>query len=484
MKNEPVDVEYEEGKGIVTDNGNFDDANNLAPDTAGKARMTYTTATTNCGSVYMFGAFWAEDAQNPETYKHNNAGNAGYNKVINYGKDCSAATPVPTASTGPHAPSSLSVVCGTTQNVLTWTLPAGNDSNTVLRNVDGADGIALLGPTNNTATTFTDTDVSAGHTYAYRHKAFADKVSNVVTCPSPTVSPSTTVSPSPTASVAPLEDVACAPVIQTVQVNQTARLEASGGSGSYKWTIIQGGKLEEGGNQYIGVSYGVAGSKTLRVDSAGMHATCTIDVVTGPVESPTDPLTVQKTGRNTTSSDPTDSDSVTIYPGQTAQFRVNVVNNSSTGINAVKVTDTVPPGMSYTRGSTRIENQSIAADSVTTSGLAVGRLDPEESVTVQWSAIADKTTTISGGPNRSSPVVRVTGSGISEMTDDMSVTVYGSGASGAGSVPTGPGDAVLAALLTSAVLTLLYSGYTRSGLYRRREAEAMSHDQGPMDFRS
>ena len=90
-----------EGQGITTDNGNFNSANDLPNGQAGTARMTYNASTFKCGSVRMYGAFWA-DGQ-PGVYVWNNAGNTGYYKVINYGVNCGAggATPAPTGGATP-----------------------------------------------------------------------------------------------------------------------------------------------------------------------------------------------------------------------------------------------------------------------------------------------------------------------------------------------------------------------------------------------
>ena len=73
----------------------------------------------------------------------------------------------------------LKVVCGETQNVLTWTMPAGANSNSINKRTDGGSTVQI--PT--TGKSYTDTAVSPGHTYDYRHKAFAGVASNVVTCP-------------------------------------------------------------------------------------------------------------------------------------------------------------------------------------------------------------------------------------------------------------------------------------------------------------
>jgi hypothetical protein len=51
-------------------------------------------------------------------------------------------------------------------------------------------------------------------------------------------------------------------------------------------------------------------------------------------------------------------------------------------------------------------------------------------------------------------------------------------------VQTGPGDVTLLALIISSLVSLLYISYTHSARGRRREAEDISRDQGPMDFRS
>jgi len=58
------------------------------------------------------------------------------------------------------------------------------------------------------------------------------------------------------------------------------------------------------------------------------------------------------------------------------------------------------------------------------------------------------------------------------------------GAGSASTVQTGPGEATLLALIVSAVVALLYASYTHSPVYKQREAEEVSRDQEPMDFKS
>jgi hypothetical protein len=89
-----ADRQLSEGAGITTQVSanvtNMDWPNGQA----GNATMTYNPATLNCGSVHLWGAFWASGPQSSNL----NAGNTGYHVVLNYGKDCGATTPTPTAA--------------------------------------------------------------------------------------------------------------------------------------------------------------------------------------------------------------------------------------------------------------------------------------------------------------------------------------------------------------------------------------------------
>lgn len=89
-----------EGSGITTNVTNFSNMD-LPDGQAGSAQMTYDPKTFKCGSVRLWGAFWASG---PES-NNKNAGNTGYYKVINYGVDCGAVpTPVPATPTPTPVP--------------------------------------------------------------------------------------------------------------------------------------------------------------------------------------------------------------------------------------------------------------------------------------------------------------------------------------------------------------------------------------------
>ncbi len=309
------------------------------------------------------------------------------------------------------------------------------------------------------------------------------------------------VTPSPSSSVVPVTPLFCAPAVQTISLGQFATVQASGGDGTYRWDFYNGGVLESGGTSSVTVSYPAIGQKTLQVNSGGLIARCTVNVVSAgispaPSISPLPSgapaaLSLTKQGRNSSIGDPGEHPTLSINPGQTAQFIVRIANIGGSATANLSVRDEVPFGMSYVAGSLLVEGQSIPYDTITTGGLMLGRLDPADTVTVQWSAIADQTAQISGASQQSQPRVRASADGVSEVAAEMSVTVFGSGgipigtSSGSpGGLSTGPGDAVTVALVVAALLTLLYSGYTRSMAYRKHEADVVSRGHEPMDFRS
>lgn len=394
-------------------------------------------------------------------------------------------------ATGTPAAAALSLVCGATSNALTWNIPARANSNTLQRFVPGGTWVNVFTDATLRVTSYTDTSPVTGA--QYRHKSGANVASNIVSCSGSLGGGSTTIVQGP--------PVTCSPARQTAKINETVRATTTGGTNVYTWNITQGGSIVAGGNEYVGVSYRTSGTKTLRVSSGGSSAVCTIDV-SGDVASTTPPppvggssssaqLFVTKTERNVTSGDPTQRTAVSVYPGQTIQFSIQVQNIGAAAISGVVVQDTLPIGMSFVAGSTLMNGSPIPGDNVIGLGLSTDAIPAGATVRVQWSAIADQTYSIAPGPNYSSPAVVVSPGGVLATTSDdvvttVQVTVFGgsSNQQQAGEVPTGPGDAVLMALLTAAALTLLYSGYTRSSAYLRREVADIGNQKDPLDFRS
>ena len=318
--------------------------------------------------------------------------------------------------------------------------------------------------------------------------------------------PGTSITPEPSGSTTPApgtptptpvySPLTCAPINQTVGLKEIATVTANGGSGAYQWSLSGSGVQQGGSANSVEVSYTVSGQKVVRVSSAGQTATCVVTVTGTGGGGTLSPVSVIKRGINASTGVGGESSFITVNPNEIAQFRVSITNNGATDLSGLTVLDSVPSGMSYRSGSTTIDGQTVSVDEITTGGLALDTLSAGGNVNVQWSAIADSTTQLAAGPHQSQPQVVVSGTDISEATADMTVTVYssgttggtggtgGTGSGGVGGVATGPGDAVTIALVFAAALTLLYSGYTRSSAYRRHDADVVSRDQGPMDFRS
>ena len=414
--------------------------------------------------------------------------------------DCASFTVLPrigatpTPGGGTPAAAVLKVSCSANSANLTWNIPARINSNTIQRLVPGGSWINAFTDASLTKTSFVDTPLIAGT--QWRHKSGANVASSVVSCSGVVSTPTPTFggTPTPTPQGPPVQ---CGPTTQTVSLNQTALLQATGGNDIYTWNVTQGGTIEEGGNEYIGVAYRTTGRKTLRVSSGGTSAICSIDVVdtaTTPTPTVSTPVSgtgfvVNKTVQNVTINDPSERSSATIFPGQTVQFRIQVTNSTTASLTNVTALDTLPLGMSFVQNSTTINGQAVFGEAIVAQGLSLGTIAPAGSSIVEWSAIADQTAFVAPGPNQSTPLVRVSATNSADGVGQVALTLYGEGSGTStnqnpNTVPTGPGGAVLASLLAAAVLTLLYSGYTRSAGYRRHEAIDVSRDQGPMDFRS
>lgn len=303
-----------------------------------------------------------------------------------------------------------------------------------------------------------------------------------------TTSPAPTTTPAPSAAQGP--PVSCAPQSQTVGLNQPASADAVGGIGTYQWNVTGGGIVQSGGNESISVAYNTPGTKTLRVNSGGQSGICTIVVLQGAAGGPTvaAPVTVEKLARDMGTGEQTPTAQVTVDPGSIIQFVVNVKSVSSVPLTNITVHDTVPAGMTYRAGSTYVQGTPITVETLTTTGLALGTLDPNDEFTIRWAAVADQTGRLLAGRQVLRPPVTVSADNVAAVTADMTVNILGTGtgatATGPGGVATGPGDAVVLALTAAAAMTLLYTAYTRSGAFHRKEIERITRQRDPMDFRS
>jgi hypothetical protein len=103
----------------------------------------------------------------------------------------------------------LTVQCGVTQNVLTWTRETNACANSVLRSVDSGNASFISDASiTATSTAYTDKNIQAGHSYTYRVKNHPSVASNAVTCKDGVLVGS---SPAPTVAATPRVTIVSTP---------------------------------------------------------------------------------------------------------------------------------------------------------------------------------------------------------------------------------------------------------------------------------
>jgi uncharacterized repeat protein (TIGR01451 family) len=334
--------------------------------------------------------------------------------------------PTPTPVTSPSV-GALSIVCGASSNVLTWTYDSRATTNSIERGNIGAKNLPNCPadiwcwlptqtyvhqvPTTSTPATFTDTQLQAGMCYSYRVKYRPDLASNTVSCPvgcaaTPTPTPSSSVTPTPTPTATP---------------------------------------------------------------------TTTPTPIVGPG------MTMILSGRNATTGSP-ESSVVQAIGSQQVEVITRVQNTQTTALNNVIVRAALPNGLSYIPGSTSINGVPITVDTITNGGVSVGILQPLQQIPVVFRASVIGTQFVVGSTQVPVGII-VTADSVPANSGTLAVIVNRS-AGQIGTVQTGPGDAVVAALLVSAVMTLLYVSYTHTAAFKRKEVDTITRDRDPMDFRS
>ena len=277
--------------------------------------------------------------------------------------------------------------------------------------------------------------------------------------------------PSPTATPPPLS---CAPANQTVTTGQSAGFAAGGGTAPYTW-YAQNGSPQNGQGGSFNTTHSAQGAFQVRVtDSQSRTSTCTVTVVATQT-TPTSPaLDIQKTVRNVTAGG-TEGENVTAAPGQTVEFTLRVSSTGTGTATQVTVRDTLPSGLTYSVGSTTVDNVA-APDGVTGSGLSLGDMPAGRAVIVRFRAVLAAasffpvgTTVLTNTATAQAAGVAASAATNVQNTALISVT---RGAPVPAQVPTGPGESAALALIVSVITTLLYVGYTSTEAFRRREATA------------
>ncbi len=235
-----------------------------------------------------------------------------------------------------------------------------------------------------------------------------------VTLPTPT--PSVSASPSPT--VSPLT---CAPSSQTVAIGAQVQAASSGGGTQiYSWSA-PGGNPSTSTNtgSLFTTSYGAAGSFIITVTGGGQSATCAV-TVQGPTASQPHIL-LTKLARNITHGS-NEADSVTASPGNDIEFSLRVLSDGVGTVVGATIRDALPAGLTYVRGSTRIDS-ATAADGIVSTGLALGDIAAGRAITIRFRALVSPASFFAAGTSVLTNTAYARGTNTPEVSDVAFVSV-------------------------------------------------------------
>ncbi len=195
-------------------------------------------------------------------------------------------------------------------------------------------------------------------------------------------------------------------------------------------------------------------------------------------------ISLTKMGRNSSRGETGEHSSVRAAPGHQVAFVMHVRNTSSAAVTGVILRDILPQEITMVAGSVRIGG-STADDSLISGGLALGTLAPAQEVVVGFSGKVTQSSALPSGTTTVLNTATVVAAGIPTLSVQMPIVITNGGVV-VPPVETGPGDATAMALVVSALITLLYVGYTGTATYRRHEAGGLADDSRtePLDFRT
>ncbi len=192
-------------------------------------------------------------------------------------------------------------------------------------------------------------------------------------------------------------------------------------------------------------------------------------VKTSTVIIPAYQLTITKLGMDVSRGQAQEQLTLFVGANDTLQFNIHIRSLSTVTTTNVIVTDILPAGLTYINRSTSVDNIQTG-DTITTSGLNIGSLVPNQEVIVRFSALVDAGTVFPSGTTHVTNIAQVRADNVPILIATLPV-IRGS-VLGASTVNTGAGETVVLALLLSALTTMLYMGYTRTGVFNRRLALA------------
>jgi len=198
-------------------------------------------------------------------------------------------------------------------------------------------------------------------------------------------------------------------------------------------------------------------------------------------------MLLSKLGRNVSRGNLGAVSPVNASPGETIEFNITVRNTSGAVISNLIVRDSLPQNISFVPGTVRANGSTPAnGDALVTSGVNLGTLGIGAEILVTFQGKLAGASAFATGTSTLINTAYAQADGIGPLMAQLPVIVR-NGLPPVVEVPTGPGESTLLALIVSAIITLLYIGYTSTDMFRRREvgriAGTVLDDSDTFDFR-
>jgi uncharacterized repeat protein (TIGR01451 family) len=198
-------------------------------------------------------------------------------------------------------------------------------------------------------------------------------------------------------------------------------------------------------------------------------------------------MALTKLGRNVSRGDTAQTSPVYAEPSQTIEFDVHVRNTSTTVLTGLVVRDVLPQGVTFVPGTVKVNGQTFpGGDALVTVGIGPGPLAAGQEVVVSFLGTVAPAAELPAGLTTLINVAQANADNIPQLIAQLPI-IIGVPTPAVPPIETGPGESALLALIISAIITLLYVGYTSTDVFRRREVEGLAqkakHDRSMFDFR-
>jgi uncharacterized repeat protein (TIGR01451 family) len=185
-------------------------------------------------------------------------------------------------------------------------------------------------------------------------------------------------------------------------------------------------------------------------------------------------MTLVKSGHNLSREQTQDVSVIAASPGELLTFTVRVRNSSSSRLTNVTVRDIAPAEVVMDPASVRVNGLPQPGPLFFNAGINVGTLESGQEAVVTFDGSVVAAAQLPIGTTTAINRAQATADQVPMLVDELPIRIYRPGSPG--EVPAGPGESTVLALIVSAIITLLYVGYTSTETYRRREAGALSEE--------